>query len=125
MDGLKEGVRWLPSYFAQWDGNSVVLRDEKAFELFGLNNTPKQYQPVDIDKVPLRYGETYEFRVRMADMTGGGPGETDSPVAEISSQISTCRFRRFIPPARLRIPSVDDPAPPAEGEEEPHHSSCL
>lgn len=113
MDGLKEGVRWLPSYFAQWNGSSVVLSDAKAAELFGLNGTPKQFQPVDIDKVPLRYSETYEFRVRMTDMTGGGPKETDSPEVKIPSQIATCRFRRFVPPGVVRIPALD--TIPADG----------
>jgi hypothetical protein len=119
MDGLKEGIFWLPSYFAQWDGRSVVLRDDQAAELFGMNNAPKNYQAVDIDDVPLRYGHTYEFRVRMADMTGGGPQETDKPEVEIPSQIATCRFRRFVPPARVRIPAIDKMEPPAENEEEP------
>ncbi|MDQ3682743.1 MAG: hypothetical protein M3352_06690, partial [Bacteroidota bacterium] len=80
MDGFKEGIFWLPSYFSQWDGNSVVLKDDKAAELYGLQDAvPKAIKPVDIDLVPLRYGKTYEFRVRLADMTGGGPEESDDP----------------------------------------------
>jgi hypothetical protein len=119
MDGFREGLFWLPSYFAQWDGHSVVLRDEQAAELFGLNGAPRPFQAVDIDKVKLRYGATYEFRVRMSDMTGGGPKETDHPVVETPSQTTTCRFRRFTPPARVRIPSLDLNEPPADDEEEP------
>jgi len=119
MDGLKEGEFWLPSYFAQWDGNSIVLRDDQAAELFGLNGTPKNYQPVGINEVLLRYGNTYEFRVRMSDMTGGGPKETDKPEFEIPSHITSCRFRRFVPPATVKIPSEDNIEPPVEGENVP------
>jgi hypothetical protein len=125
MDGLIDGVRWLPSYFAQWNGNSAVLRDEKAAELFGLNGTLKQFQPIDIDKIPLRYGETYEFRIRMADMTGGGPKETDSPVAKIPSQTASCRFRRFVPPGLVRIPSLDNAAPAAGDPVDPPNSYSI
>lgn len=119
MDGFKEGLFWLPSYFAQWDGHSIALRDEQAAELFGLNGPPRPFQPVDIDKVKLRYGATYEFRVRMSDMTGGGPRETDHPEVEIPSQIASCRFRRFTPPARVRIPSIDRIEPPPGDEDAP------
>ncbi len=45
--------------------------------------------------VPLRYGKSYEFRVRLTDLTGGGPGpdaENEPP-----SGIALCRFRRFVP----------------------------
>ena len=115
MDGLKEGLFWLPSYFAQWNGHSVVLRDDQAAELFGLNDTQKAFKPVDINDVPLRYGHTYDFRVRMSDMTGGGPEETDQPNVQIPSRVTSCRFRRFVPPAKARIPSVDIIAPPPEG----------
>jgi hypothetical protein len=118
LDGFRDGVFWLPSYFTQWNGNSVVLRDDEAAELFGLvNETPGTLTVVGKGNVPLRYGKTYMFRVRMSDLTGGGPAEEDSPGTKISSQTATCRFRRFIPPAQVRIPSQDDQPP--EGEEIP------
>lgn len=103
LEGLKEGQFWLPSYFAQWDGASVVLSDPRATELFDLSGREKIYEAVDTDKVPLKYGETYEFRVRMADITGGGPDENSEPELPVPTQIASCRFRRFVPPGEVRI----------------------
>ncbi|MDR4498702.1 MAG: hypothetical protein MRK02_12410 [Candidatus Scalindua sp.] len=117
MDGFREGEFWLPSYFTQWDGHSVVLRNDQVAELFGLHGTARNYQPVGVEEVLLRYGNIYEFRIRMSDMTGGGPGESDHPNVIIPSQTASCRFRRFVPPARVRIPSIDNVEPPGEEEE--------
>jgi hypothetical protein len=120
LDGLRDGVFWLPSYFTQWNGKSVVLRDDEAATLFGLvNENLRPFAAVGTENVPLRYGKTYMFRIRMSDMTGGGPTEDDSPQTKISSQTATCRFRRFVPPAQVRIPSQDVQHEPAEGEEIP------
>ena len=34
---------------------------------------PVPVVPIGADNVELRYGRRYEFRVRLADTTGGGP----------------------------------------------------
>ena len=48
---------------------------------------------MDDKLVPLRYGKTYEFRVRLADLTRGGPEAGDNlPLA--SDSITTIDFRR-------------------------------
>ena len=87
---------WLPSYFTQWYGQSLVLPDDKAAQLDGTGalanpgsyiKTNKNHKD-DITKKPdqksglydallpenldLKYGHEYEFRVRLADLTGGG-----------------------------------------------------
>lgn len=120
MDGLKEGIFWLPSYFAQWDGNSVVMRDDKAAQLFGIDSSPDRLKAVDIDQVPLKYGNTYQFRVRFSDMSGGGPLEGDEPFITIPSQTASCRFRRFVPPGKPLIPAIDHIEIPGEDDDIPY-----
>lgn len=71
---------------------------------------PRVLNPVGERSVPLRYGKSYEFRVRLTDLTGGGPGpdaENEPP-----SGIATCRFRRFVPPSS---PNVAKPVENGDG----------
>ena len=104
LDGYKEGLFWLPAYFSQWDGTSVVLKEDRAMKLYGMGSaTPRPVNPVGLDQVELLYGKTYRFRVRMADMTGGGPTEKDNPLHSIPSQHAACRFRRYLPPAGVKV----------------------
>lgn len=117
LDGQKEGLFWLPPYFTQWMGASLVLRDEKAAKLSATDAiVQQQLKPVDADKVPLRYGDTYDFRVRLADITGGGPAEKDERIYNASAPISSIRFRRFVPPMKVLVTNLpkggDDPANP-------------
>ena len=51
----------------------------------------------------LRYGTLYEFRVRLADMSGGGPELGRAPHDETPSQVATCRFKRYVAPDTVRI----------------------
>ena len=80
---------WLPMYFADWTGKSMVLPDEDAAAIYqhgtaeprpeiNVNGPPANklnalYEPARI-ATPLRYGTPYEFRIRLGDMSGGGPG---------------------------------------------------
>lgn len=81
LEGQKQGVFWLPAYYTQWTGTSLIIKDERAAKLGGTDAVlKKQMQGVDAEKVPLRYGEIYDFRVRFADTTGGGPQEQDVPL---------------------------------------------
>ena len=57
------------------------------------------YTPVGGDRVPLRYGNTYQFRVRLMDLTGGGP---DSSVFTAPASGASIPFRRFVPPKAAR-----------------------
>jgi len=52
---------------------------------------------------PPRYGHDYRFRVRLADLTGGGPKVHDAPVHPGLVPIGTCPFRRFLPPKALEV----------------------
>ena len=81
---------WMPSYFCSWRGSSLVLIDEDYRRLHEhpdlqtpelaprLLNREQLFRPVDDKAVPLEYGNTYEFRVRLADLTRGGPASTDA-----------------------------------------------
>ncbi len=107
LDGQKEGTFWLPAYFTQWMGSSLVLRDEKAAKLSATDAiVQQQLKPVDAEKVPLRYGHTYDFRVRLADITGGGPAESDAAIYNAQAPISSMRFRRFIPPGKVQVTNL-------------------
>ena len=107
LDGQRDGIFWLPMYYTLWTGASLVLKDEKAAKLGGTDGLLKKMMlPVDAEKIPLRYSKTYDFRVRFADTTGGGPSEKDVPINGGESPVSTCRFRRFLPPQKLQIPDL-------------------
>jgi hypothetical protein len=115
LDGQKVGTYWLPVYYTNWAGPALVTLDTLTQRLLGgpdLAN-PNRVQGVAPD-VPLRYGKTYEFRVRLMDHTGGGP-TTDKVLGEPGPQpIFTLPFKRWIRPRTAsvvdQLPSVPDPA---------------
>ncbi len=115
-DGKTGKPFWLPAYFAYWIGNSLVLQDEDAIDLYQKEqnqitkkDTPQQakknlmYAPVGIEKVPLRYGKNYAFRVRLADLSGGGATSTDVKKYDAESPEAHWRFRRHAIPQTLNI----------------------
>lgn len=125
LDGDKNGTYWLPMYFANWLGHSMVLPDEDANTVYqhanldpskpqnavgtevGLpdNRLAQLYQAAPIDTA-LRYGGQYDFRVRMKDLSGGGPGLGAVPAVESPSSIARARFRRFVAPSQPRIDNL-------------------
>ena len=82
---------WLPGYFTQWYGQSLVLPDTRAPQLDAsraladpgsyhdknITAKPEQkgglYEALLPEDCELKYGKEYEFRVRLADLSGGGP----------------------------------------------------
>lgn len=107
LDGQKDGPYWLPSYYTQWTGTSLVLKDQKAATLGGTDNVlKKMMQPVDDDKVALQYGDSYDFRVRFGDITGGGPHPKDVAINSAPPPFASCRFRRLLPPKKLGVPDL-------------------
>jgi len=115
------GDFWLPSYFSQWIGNSLVLQDEDAIAIYHKDEIDKNhlgvtneydppgeqpfkaakhdfYKAAGLDQVELLYGHQYEFRVRMADITGGGPVIADNPFYDAVSPITNCLFVRHVIP---------------------------
>jgi hypothetical protein len=122
LDGQKQGIFWLPLYYTQWAGTSLALKDAKAAKLAGTENLiRKQMSPLDDEKVPLVYGNSYEFRVRFADTTGGGPSEKDVPVNGGPAPFATTRFRRYLPPQKVDVKEIRPegqtaPSPPSAYE---------
>jgi hypothetical protein len=119
-DGEKTGVYWLPSYYTNWTGPSLVAVDILTRRLIGDPGFAGPY-PVDgvEPAVQLCYGKTYEFRVRLMDHTGGGPDAADMAQNPGPHPNFTLPFRRWIRPRTVRVlddlPNVPDPAkPPAQ-----------
>jgi hypothetical protein len=116
---------WLPSYFTQWYGPSLVLPDEVAASLDAsgaladpgsysdtrIKNNPKQtgrqYEAVLSADAELKYGEDYEFRVRLADLAGGGPREDEHERNEAPSSTAPWTFRRYVAPKQLTVKPLD------------------
>jgi hypothetical protein len=124
-DGDKMKHFWLPAFFAYWTGKSLVLQDEDAIDLFRkeLNEQQKgvkdlkatkntMYDAVGLENIPLHYGGNYEFRVRLADITGGGPTSVEEAIYDAEAPIASWLFRRHAIPQTVRIqnelPERDD-----------------
>ena len=109
------GAFWFPSYFATWRGSSLVLSDADLVRLHARGDvqgpdTPpnllgrdKNFVPVNDKAVPLRYGHTYDFRVRMADLTRGGPDSSVPSPKPAGHSVSTVTFRRGKAPGPVEI----------------------
>jgi hypothetical protein len=101
---------WLPRYFAQWRGTSLIAPDPVPYQLTG-GNTPfpatiySSLVPPDL----LRYGNTYQFQTRLVDLTQGGPAFNVPALHPSPSPVGTCKFQRFIHPRKPRVETV--PAP--------------
>ena len=105
-------------YFAAWGGKSMVLPDQDAAAIYQnakvkadpdtnvkgppANNLNKTYDPTPINTT-LRYGHFYQFRVRLGDLSGGGPALGRSPQDETPSQTTDCHFKRYVAPDTVRI----------------------
>ncbi len=61
------------------------------------------YSARGLDAVPLRYGRRYEFRVRLADASGGGPALTDGEFTPGERPIAPVAFKRYMPPRQPRV----------------------
>jgi len=138
MTGVKQPY-WLPMYFANWNGHSMVLPDPDAATVYqttnpnvdadpygqpatdrdgnpvtsgtgvsgpAQNNLNQMYNPGPIN-AELRYGKTYQFRVRMQDISGGAPSIDREPINESPSDIATCLFKRYIAPIQPRIQEIE------------------
>ena len=112
---------WLPSYFTQWYGASLVLPDDRAAQLdasggladpgaYGdANISPKPeqrgglYRPLLPVNTELKYGQEYEFRVRLADLAGGGPEIGETELNDAPATTSALLFRRYVAPKQLQL----------------------
>jgi hypothetical protein len=117
LHGEKTGDYWLPTYFTSWTGPALVTLDTDTIRLAGgpeksgaarVTGTPPD--------IPLRYGTTYDFRVRLMDHTGGGPVLTGAPALPGPAPVATIPFRRWIRPLGL---TLSDPPPPTPDPTKP------
>lgn len=109
------GQTWLPPWYARWRGGSLVVETEDERRLMEVPpGAVDRMTPVGADAVELRYGRTYEFRVRLADATGGGPAvEAGSPdVGE--SPVAALPVRRHRTP---RVVDLERFTPPPDGRQ--------
>ncbi|WP_326551825.1 hypothetical protein [Micromonospora sp. NBC_01813] len=98
------GQLWLPAWFVRWRGGSLVVDTDDEQRLMEVPaGTPEEAVPVDADTVAPRYGQSYEFRVRLADPTGGGPELITDPVRTGEAPTALLHLRRHRPPARLQL----------------------
>ncbi|HEX9143469.1 MAG TPA: hypothetical protein VGA09_04300, partial [Candidatus Binatia bacterium] len=121
---------WLPSYFTQWYGPSLALPDGRAAQLdetgalanpgtyhdANIAQHPDQkgglYEPILPAQVELKYGNEYEFRVRLGDLSGGGPIVTDHELNDAPATSSSIVFKRYVAPKQLKVvPRGAQPAP--------------
>lgn len=104
---------WLPAWFVRWRGGSLVVDDVDEQRLMDVPpGRPEPAVPVGHDAVDLRYGRRYEFRVRLADTTGGGPGVADAPGRPGERPVALLALRRHRRPS---LPAVERVTPPADG----------
>jgi hypothetical protein len=117
-DGNDEAA-WLPLYFAQWAGTSLVLPDP-AVQLLaaGLGPNPVTAPGAvanprpDLSGVPaLRYGTDYELRARLVDLTGGGPDVSAAPVHPGPVPVTLAKFRRYVTPKALLVDTHENLQP--------------
>ena len=132
VNGDPNAPLWLPSYFTQWYGPSLVLPDVRAAALdasgalakpgtysdgkIAANPTQKGnlYEALLSAEAELKYGKRYEFRVRLADLAGGGPREDDDALNDAPATSSELTFKRYVAPKQLVVtpndPQVDEDA---------------
>ena len=91
---------WLPSEGLRWAGGSLLGFDPVRAAATG-RSLNASFSPVDA--VVLRYGGTYEFRVRLMDLSGGGPTSRDEPINQAICRTARCRYRRFAAPQAARV----------------------
>jgi hypothetical protein len=104
------GDFWLPQYFAQWRGRTLVVNDPYAYAFSG-GQPPASTGPSDseftgtttesLSDVGLRFGQSYQFRSRLADLTGGGPLPTDASPTDAGT--GTIAFKRWVPPKKVQF----------------------
>ena len=116
LDNNTASPYWLPMYFTNWIGKSLVLKDSDAILIYRNTDakvsiddpTPKDVTSGNMfDEVAvaakLVYGNTYEFRVRMMDLSGGGPSINQEVFNNAASPTAKRYFKRYIAPGLCRI----------------------
>lgn len=89
------------------------------------NQLNQMYDAAQINTA-LRYGKHYEFRIRLQDLSGGGPAldPNINPRNETASTRGKCQFKRYVAPNQVRVQDLvvntdDLPAPDALNVQRP------
>ena len=101
---------WLPMYFANWSNGSIVIPDDNASRIYKNQNDANHpvnnsnaYLPAD-NRTKLIYGNSYQFRVRLSDISGGGPSVAEKSIELLSeSHRAHVNFKRYVAPDTVRI----------------------
>ncbi|KJC60082.1 hypothetical protein UP10_15575 [Bradyrhizobium sp. LTSPM299] len=109
---------WLPRYFANWRGGSLCEPDPipQALTTRTAPGIPTR-TAVDLTTL-LSYGHIYSFRVRLGDLSSGGPGVSDAAINPGPASIATLPFQRLVPPKAPLVQQLDSngkPIVPAPG----------
>jgi hypothetical protein len=98
---------WLPRYFATWRGGSLCEPDPipKALTSRGTPEKPTR-TAVGLTTL-LSYGHFYSFRVRLGDLSSGGPLVADAPVDPGPAAVATQAFQRLVPPKAPLVQQLD------------------
>ncbi len=111
------GDFWMPPYFCTWRGASLVLTDadltrlhqragfDPAFDAMRLGRE-QRFEAVGDKDVALLYGHRYQFRVRLADLSRGGPGpDAATPAAtdRDAHHLAELSFMRHKPPGAVQV----------------------
>ena len=111
------GDFWMPAYFCTWRGASLVLTDSDLTRLHQRAGFDPQFAALRLDReqtfkpvgdkdVRLLYGRSYQFRVRLADISRGGPGVAAETPADPDGQAhhsAEVLFRRQRPPGAVTV----------------------
>jgi len=107
---------WLPPWFVMWRGGSLVMETLEEQRMMNApppeaGDPPELDVPVDLGTLELRYGNRYEFRVRLADATGGGPALDAESVREGETPTAIFHMKRHLPPRRPVITTTPASVP--------------
>lgn len=98
---------WLPAWFVNWRGGSLVVSTNDEQRLMNAPpGRPEPVVPINSDDVELRYGRRYEFRVRLADTTGGGPAADSTPNRTGESPVALVHMKRHRAPSIVEVDTV-------------------
>ncbi|HZG22945.1 MAG TPA: hypothetical protein VEZ17_00125, partial [Chitinophagaceae bacterium] len=116
LDNDTTAPYWLPMYFTSWIGKSLVLKDSDSILIYrntealvsATDPTPKNVSSDNMFEevataAKLLYGNTYTFRVRMMDISGGGPTINEELLNNAASPTGKRSFKRYIAPGLCRI----------------------
>jgi hypothetical protein len=102
-----DGKLWLPPYFTRLRTPSLVASTPDQRLLLGrFDDSPDVDLPDSTDVPDLRYGQRYEFRVRLVDPTGGGPTADEAMLHEGEAPVASLLLQRFVPIGKVKLEAI-------------------